>query len=98
VKDETHLKDLRDNLNVSNVFVQDNFNDYENLIRDLRPKILFDYLGGELPTRILSRMPEESCLVVVGAFTNQNITFNPLDLLMKSQKIEGFWLFTWLKK
>lgn len=47
------------------------------LIDELKPSVLFECVGGDLPGDVFIKMPPKSIMVVYGNLTKQRITFEP---------------------
>jgi NADPH:quinone reductase-like Zn-dependent oxidoreductase len=60
--------------------------------------IAFDAVSGELTRRLAVAMPPESRIVVYGALADEPCQIDSKDFFFRDKKLEGFWLFRWIKR
>lgn len=70
-------------------------NALEDLCRDLRVRVAFDAVGGELTGTVLNAMPTGSCLFLFGDLEQQACRINPRNFIFEDKRIDGFWLANW---
>lgn len=74
------MQDLKNNYGAKYVLNQESpsfFEDLEKVIAEVKPTIMFECVGGDLPGEIFKRMPAKSIMVVYGNLTKQKTTFEP---------------------
>jgi len=74
------VKDLTENFGAKHVLNQEStsfFEDLQKVIDELKPTVMFECVGGDLPGEILKRMPARSHMVVYGNLSKQKVTFEP---------------------
>jgi len=101
VRKDDQVKDLKENYNakiVLNSETPEFWNDLQALVAELKPKVMYEYIGGEFPGKVFATLPEESQLVVVGNLTGGNVVINQRDLLFKDLSVTAFYLTRWLKR
>lgn len=65
---------------------------------ELQATAAFDAVGGPMTGTLLSAMPDGSTAFVYGALSEQPCSgINPVGLIFRRQKIDGFYLPTWLE-
>lgn len=76
------------------------FNDeLRRLSAKLGATIAFDAIAGPMPGRLLRAMPPRSAVLVYGALSNHNCSdLDPIDLLFRDQRVEGFYLGNWIER
>jgi NADPH:quinone reductase-like Zn-dependent oxidoreductase len=68
-----------------------------NLAKKLRATVCFECIGGKITGQIMSIMPSNSVCIVYGLLSEQPIgDLNPLLLIGRNQRIEGFFLGDYL--
>jgi NADPH:quinone reductase len=68
------------------------------LCAKLGATIAFDPIAGPMPARLLRAMPSGSTVVVYGALAHRNCSdLDPIDLLFRGQRLEGFYLGNWIE-
>ena len=60
--------------------------------------MFFDCIGGNLPGKILSLLPNGSVMYNFGNLEIKNVSVDSASLIFKDKKIQGWWLPNWLKK
>ncbi len=91
------LKDIGSQFNLDSSS-QDFFNDLENFINQLNPDIYISYQGGNLPSRIVDKMPFDSKMVTCGNINNEKLAgFSTTDFIFKGKSIEGFQILNYLQ-
>lgn len=60
--------------------------------------LAFDAVAGNLSNLLVEAMPEGSTVIVYGALSEQNITVSPADLIFRHQRVEGFWLSSYMSR
>lgn len=71
----------------------------EQLIRDLQIKHVFDAIAGDMSGTLLTIMPPGSTVYVYGRLSDTPIgNIQPLDLIYRGKKLQGFLLTNWLTK
>lgn len=79
-------------------FSKDEFPDQlTEVVKEHQPTAYFTAIAGELASYILSTMPRKSVMVVYGALSIENISYNPFDLIFKCHDISYFWLPMWIQ-
>jgi NADPH:quinone reductase-like Zn-dependent oxidoreductase len=74
-----------------------NFDDeLKKVIDELKPLIFFEYIGGDFPKQVFSKMPPKSELIIVGNLTGKEISFSSIDLLLFRKKIDGMFFLNWV--
>ncbi len=63
---------------------------------DLTATLAFDAVAGDTPARLLRAMPPKSKVVVYGALSEQEVKLSPGELIFRDQRVEGFWLSSYL--
>jgi NADPH:quinone reductase-like Zn-dependent oxidoreductase len=69
----------------------------ETLARELNTKIFFDCVGGNLPGKILSLLPNSSILYNFGNLEIKKLGVDSGSLIFKNKSVHGWWLLNWLK-
>jgi len=92
---------LRNNYGAKNI-LNSEAEDFEveltKLISELKPLVFFEYIGGELPYKVFTKMPAKSQLVIVGNMTNEDIKLSSMDILMKSKNVTSLFVPNWIFK
>jgi len=69
------------------------------LIQQLKLKFAFDAVAGELSGTLLKLLPPGSCVWVYGRLAPEPVgNVDPLDLIYRGKKLQGFLLTGWLMK
>lgn len=101
VRKDENLKLLEEigstkNLNSNNSNFISNLEQY---IQELNPDIYITYQGGNLPSRIIDKMPNNSRMVCCGNINNQKLEgFSTTDFIFKGKVIEGFQILNYLSE
>lgn len=67
------------------------------LAKKLRASVCFEAIGGKMTGQVMSKMPSKSVCIVYGVLSEQPIgDVDPLLLIGRNQRIEGFLLNLWL--
>lgn len=66
------------------------------LCGQLKAKIGFEAVAGEMTGRVLNAMPAGSQLLVYGALSESGCLTDPRDLIFEGKRLEGFFLASWL--
>lgn len=67
------------------------------LAKKLNATVCLEAIGGPITGLIMSKMPPKSIVILYGCLSEQNVSdVNPLMLLGKNQRLEGFMLPDWL--
>ena len=101
VRRDDHVEQLKKELDNKYVINSNGANFKEELskmIAELKPLVMFEYLGGDLAGQVFELMPNNSTLFVVGNLTHSPGTFNTSDLLIRNKSIRPLLLFPWLFK
>lgn len=76
--------------------------DFVQKLRDLSTSLSATYavdaVGGPLTGQLADAMPNHSTIAVYGALAKEAVAVDPGAFIFKNQKIEGFWLGTFLSK
>jgi len=64
--------------------------------KKLGASIAYDAVGGEMTGSLARSLPPGSRIVVYGGLSGEECRFHPGALIFMNQKVEGFWLSTWL--
>lgn len=67
------------------------------LTEQLDAQLAYDAVGGELPGRIARGMPRGSTVMVYGGLALEDARIGVHELIFREQKLEGFWLSSWLR-
>lgn len=71
----------------------------QGLIKEHNVQIGFDAVAGEMSGTLLSMLPTAGSMFVYGRLSNQGCAnIQPLDLIYRRKKLEGFFLTSWLMK
>jgi len=64
----------------------------------MKPKILIDKLGGELPGKIFYKMPYGSEMLIVGNLDYlAPVELNSLNMIMHQKIVRGLYIKPWLQ-
>lgn len=66
------------------------------LIKEIKPTILLECIGGDLPGNILRIMPQNSTMVCYGNLTHRPVVFDSEDLHWANKNITGLMMFRWV--
>lgn len=66
--------------------------DFLTLSHKLKPRALFDAVGGPLASTLIANMPQNSFVYSYGNLSRQDYTINPSVLLFKNVTLTGIWL------
>ncbi len=67
-------------------------------IKELGVQFAFDAVAGEMTGKLLSLLPSKGTCFVYGRLSNQACAeIQPLDLIYRRKKLEGFFLSSWIK-
>ena len=72
-------------------------NTLEILAKELNATTFFDCVGGNLPGKILSLLPNDSTLYNFGNLELKKLGIDSGSLIFKNKKVQGWWLLNWLK-
>lgn len=68
------------------------------LIIELNIHIAFDAVAGEMSGKLLNLLPQKGLLTVYGKLSREGCSgIQPLDLIYRKKKLEGFYLGTWVQ-
>jgi len=71
----------------------------EQLIKQINPDIYITYQGGNFPSRIFEKMPNDSKLISCGNINNEKLFgFSTTDFIFKGKSIEGFQILNLLNE
>lgn len=74
-------------------------NELDKKIKEINPDIYITFQGGNLPSRILDKMPFDSRMVSCGNINNQKLFgFSTTDFIFKGKSIEGFQILNYIKE
>ena len=87
VRRDEHIQILNDEIGSSKYVFNQNHADFytklETAIGDLNPSLIFECLGGDIPGKILERMPPLSEMIVYGDFSHTPLVINNNVFLFK---------------
>lgn len=66
------------------------------VIEEFKPTGYFTCVSGEVASYVFSSMPNHSTMYVYGFLSMESITYEPKDILFRSQSISHFWLPVWI--
>lgn len=69
----------------------------QKLAHELNTTIFFDCVGGNLPGKILSLLPNGSVVYNFGNLELKKVGIDSASLIFKDKKVQGWWLLNWLK-
>lgn len=69
----------------------------QQIAKELNSKIFFDCVGGNLPGKILSLLPNGAVLYNFGNLEIKKLGVNSSSLIFKNKAVHGWWLINWLK-
>jgi len=73
--------------------------DLNTLINDLKIKHAFDCIAGDMPGTLLTMLPPGSSVWVYGRLSDRPVGgIEPLDLIYRGKKLQGFMLINWILK
>jgi NADPH:quinone reductase-like Zn-dependent oxidoreductase len=72
--------------------------DLAQLCRDLRCRMAFDAVGGEMTGRLVAALRPGSEVLVYGALEQSAIQLHPGKLIFREATVRGFWLSKWLPR
>jgi len=72
------------------------FDELQKLLVDLKPTVLYEYLGGELPGKIFEKMLSGSEMIVIGNLSHTPLVINSGDMIFTQKVIKGFLMSTWI--
>lgn len=100
IRNKNHILNLK-KLGADHVISTDE-NQWEKalstLAKELNAKIFFDCVGGNLPGKILSLLPNGSTLYNFGNLEVKKLGVDSASLIFKDKKVAGWWLLNWLKQ
>lgn len=99
VKNYQHCKEFS-SLGITNIIVMEEDWELEcvKLTNFLNTQIAFDCLGGDMTSKILSILPEDSILYHYGKITQKEISkIVSNELIFKGKTITGWWMVRWLR-
>jgi NADPH:quinone reductase-like Zn-dependent oxidoreductase len=67
------------------------------LCQQLKARIGFDSVAGDMTLRVLRAQPRGSRMLVYGALAMAPCQVDPGSLIFDSKRVEGFWLSGWLR-
>lgn len=71
--------------------------DLKQVCHELKATLAFDAVGGEMTGRILSAMPQRSCVTVMGNLAGEPCSgLDPDDLVFGAKTLDSFWLTRWI--
>eukprot|EP00347_Sterkiella_histriomuscorum_P012077 403369977 len=101
VRKDEQVKILKEELNAKYVLNQTSetfFEDLQALINQLHPKVMFEYVSGDLPGKIFAVMEAGSHLVVVGNLSGETLNLNSGNIIFSNKTVRGFLLTPYLKE
>jgi len=72
--------------------------DLEQLCRDLRCRMAFDAVGGEMTGRLAEALAPRSEILVYGALEQAPVRLHPGTMIFREVTVSGFWLSKWLPR
>lgn len=72
--------------------------DMRALFKQLKPKIFFDCISGDLGTQVFSAMPAKSTTYVYGALDLKPYEIPAGEMLFTDKTLKGFWMSTYLQE
>lgn len=88
------------NLGAQHIIVSNKPNweeELKNLTKELDIKVAFDCVSGEMTGKLLTILPSKSTIFVYGSLSGLPCSsIEPLDLIYRKKRIEGWLLPTWL--
>lgn len=72
--------------------------DLAQLCRDLRCRMAFDAVGGDLTGRLVEALAPRSEVLVYGALAQAAIQLHPGTMIFKEATVQGFWLSKYLPR
>ncbi|PWK57280.1 alcohol dehydrogenase catalytic domain-containing protein [Roseicyclus mahoneyensis] len=72
--------------------------DLAQLCRDLRCRMAFDAVAGEMTGRLAVALGPRSQILVYGARDQAQVTLNPGTMIFREVTVSGFWLSKWLPR
>lgn len=72
--------------------------DLAQLCRDLRCRMAFDAVGGDMTGRLAQALGRRSDILVYGALEQAPIRLHPGTMIFRDVTVRGFWLSTWLPR
>lgn len=68
------------------------------LVKELNIHIAFDAVAGEMSGQLLDLLPNKGLLIVYGKLSSEGCSgIQPLDLIYRRKKVEGFYLGSWVQ-
>ncbi|CDW75003.1 zinc-binding dehydrogenase family protein [Stylonychia lemnae] len=99
VRKDDQVKDLQENLGAKYVLNQESpsfLEDLQKVLDEVKPTVLFECVGGELPGEIFKRMAAKSFMVVYGNLSKQKVAFEPTEFHWSDKQIVGLMMFRWV--
>lgn len=100
VRKDEYIKDLKDNYGAKHVLSQNSptfLADLEPIMKEIKPTVLFECVGGDLAGNVFAKMPPKSVMVVYGCLSKVKPTFDSYDFRWGDKNITSLILFRWLK-
>lgn len=72
--------------------------DLAQLCRELRCRMAFDAVGGDMTGRLAEALGPRSQILVYGALDQAAVTLHPGTMIFKEVTVSGFWLSKWLPR
>jgi NADPH:quinone reductase-like Zn-dependent oxidoreductase len=72
--------------------------DLAQLCRDLRCRMAFDAVGGQMTGRLAEALGPRSQILLYGALDQAAVTLHPGTVIFKEVTVSGFWLSKWLPR
>ncbi|MEJ6393815.1 zinc-binding dehydrogenase [Gymnodinialimonas sp. 2305UL16-5] len=72
--------------------------DLAALCKELRCRMAFDAVGGQMTYRLAEALRSESDILVYGGLAGKAAALNPGTLIFKQARVRGFWLSKWLSR
>lgn len=72
--------------------------DLAQMCRDLRCRMAFDAVGGEMTGRLAEALRPRSQILVYGALDQAAVALHPGTMIFKEVTVSGFWLSKWLPR
>lgn len=68
----------------------------KKVCREMKVRLAFDAVAGEMTGRVLQAMPSRSRVTVYGALSVEGCLLHPGDFIFRGKSIDGFYLPNWL--
>ena len=71
--------------------------DFSDLVNTLKPTMAFDAVGGEMTGLFIKSLPSSSSIILYGGLAGGSLSgIDPLEIIFKGKKLEGFNLNDWI--